>query len=568
MKMKRFSSFTLYPGVTSHLHTSDRFFLAILTVVLLVQIFVILYALNNFFLVESPVQYGTFTEGTTETLRSRNPLYANNTAEEDLSTLLHASLFTYDGNGKLIPELAEDIIEMDTHTFTVKIRDDALFHNDVPITADDVLFTIEMLRKNVAVSRYTHLWDGVNVTKVNEKELLITPDGKSLLFPEALTTPILPSYIWRKLPPDEWVRTRKTNNFIGAGPYKYSYETVDIDENPVEIQLERSDTYVLHSPYIREIRLRFYDTLNNLVNALQEGVVDAISSVSPADVETVRALGEQEQDLHQLTTDRVFGVFFNTTDGKILTDPLLRGILSQRLDREKIVSEILGGYAMPLWRPLARDRTEIDEKLTADEVERTLNDVGWRFDPSTGKRARDGKNLAITFVYPSFEEMEKIVDVIINSWEILGFTVTRVPLTLDGVERRAESGDFDAIFYGYNARTSKDLIPLWRSGDAQNLAALTSFGTPALNTHFDKLSASTQKDDLQDVIYDDIRSEIEKGYPAVFLYSPSFLYFLNREVKNFDTKHINTPSDRFANIHNWYIKRDKVWEGLTGYFRR
>jgi len=47
--------------------------------------------------------------------------------------------------------------------------------------------------------------------------------------------------------------------------------------------------------------------------------------------------------------------------------------------------------------------------------------------------------------------------------------------------------------------------------------------------------------------------------PAVFLYSPTFLYLLNNEIKGTNFKIISESSKRFSNIENWYIATKRAW---------
>ena len=55
-----------------------------------------------------PASGGSYQEGLLKTPQSINPLYipANDT-DRDISRLVFSSLFTYNGNGELIPDLAE-----------------------------------------------------------------------------------------------------------------------------------------------------------------------------------------------------------------------------------------------------------------------------------------------------------------------------------------------------------------------------------------------------------------------------------------------------------------------------
>ena len=54
-----------------------------------------------------------------------------------------------------------------------------------------------------------------------------------------------------------------------------------------------------------------------------------------------------------------------------------------------------------------------------------------------------------------------------------------------------KKGSFDVMLYGYKANSVKDLVTLWKSGDTENLASTTSFGSAALNSLLTSLEKNT-----------------------------------------------------------------------------
>ena len=53
--------------------------------------------------------------------------------------------------------------------------------------------------------------------------------------------------------------------------------------------------------------------------------------------------------------------------------------------------------------------------------------------------------------------------------------------------------------------------------------------------------------------------EIKKDVPAVFLYSPNFIYVVPEKLQGVVPKNIETPSERFLSVYNWYLETDTVW---------
>ena len=60
--------------------------------------------------------------------------------------------------------------------------------------------------------------------------------------------------------------------------------------------------------------------------------------------------------------------------------------------------------------------------------------------------------------------------------------------------------------------------------------------------------------------YLQFEDEIKKDMPAVFLYSPNFIYVVSPNLKGLSLNHLNTPTDRFANVYLWYTETENVWK--------
>jgi peptide/nickel transport system substrate-binding protein len=83
------------------------------------------------------------------------------------------------------------------------------------------------------------------------------------------------------------------------------------------------------------------------------------------------------------------------------------------------------------------------------------------------------------------------------------------------------------------------------------------------NAKVDKIleDASTTTDEAARIKkYAQFESEIERDMPAIFLYSPDFIYIISKDLKGISIDHIISPSDRFLNLYSWYLQTDNVWE--------
>ena len=82
------------------------------------------------------------------------------------------------------------------------------------------------------------------------------------------------------------------------------------------------------------------------------------------------------------------------------------------------------------------------------------------------------------------------------------------------------------------------------------------------NIKADKLLENIRKTsdrELQKTYLDNFNKEIKNDIPAVFTYSPYFIYIVPKKVHNVKIGSPETPSERFSDIRSWYIETNNVW---------
>ena len=576
---------------------SDALIIIVLLVLLSAQLMVAAYLVSDHFTTETPIQTGEIHEGTIGIPVHKNPLLATNTVEQDITALMHAGLLRRNSEGVLDALLAEHWKRNDSNTYTFRLKKHISFHDGTPITVNDVVFTLQSAEQLSA--RYPHLkmWKGVRVTSAGKDAVTITVSAENLSFPESFTLPIIPHHIWRKIPINQWRNYIGPGVYVGAGPYRHRSETLTLDGRLKTMTLEKFDAYSLGGPYIKKIVFHFFIATKDLIESYTNGNIDSVHSVTANDAIALLKQSDDKHTIHATETNKVFGVFFNTEDGRIMQDPFLRSVLSQPVDRDRIIHNVFHSRATAIQSPLSTDTDLTDQQITEEEITQTLEDIGWKFEGLNGRRERDGAVLRISFVFPDTEETRQIASVLTDGWQRLGVEVDAQPQSQKKITEIIAKKNFDVILYGYRADKPKDLVRIWKSGDEKNIASITSFGSPILNdllrkieigdtrtdTDEDDKKTAAQKeagdspeedirgveipiDKFHEMVYLDIKAEMVRRVPAIFLYSPHFLYILPKNISGITTKNkfgrIGQPSDRFANVHKWHIRKEKVWNFL------
>ena len=122
-----------------------------------------------------PAYGGSLTEGEIGSPRFVNPLLALTDADRDLSTLTYAGLMGISADGALVPVLAESYtISPDGKSYTFVLRPNAKFSDGTPVTAGDVVFTVQKAQDPALKSPEFADWSGVAAEAIDSRTVRFT----------------------------------------------------------------------------------------------------------------------------------------------------------------------------------------------------------------------------------------------------------------------------------------------------------------------------------------------------------------------------------------------------------
>ena len=145
-------------------------------------------------------------------------------------------------------------------------------------------------------------------------------------------------------------------------------------------------------------------------------------------------------------------------------------------------------------------------------------------------------------------------------WQKVGVTVQVKTVELSELKDVIKNRDYDALLYGQALGSLPDLYPFWHS---------TQVNDPGLNlSEYQNKNADQLLKDARETLdnstkaqkYEKLQNTILTDAPALFLYNPSYLYWVSGKVKGIDTTKIVDPAKRFENIQNWYVQTRRVWK--------
>ena len=173
-----------------------------------------------------------YREGMIGQPSSVNPLTARTQADRDLVALVFSGLVSLGPDGGYRPELASGwSVDPDGRRWTFTIRPDARWQDGMPVTADDVVFTVGILKDPEYTGPLGSSWREVTATAVDERTVtfeLTTPLGGFL---QATTVGLLPAHLLRDVPVAALADDPFSRQPVGAGPFvlvSWNMETADL----------------------------------------------------------------------------------------------------------------------------------------------------------------------------------------------------------------------------------------------------------------------------------------------------------------------------------------------------
>jgi len=553
----------------------ERILFLIFSFFLVFSSLLILWKINDYISTEVPVSGGKITEGVIGFPRFINPILAISDADRDLSILIYSGLMKATPDGRIINDLAENYnISEEGLVYTFKIRDDAVFQDRTPITADDVIFTIQKSQDSIIKSPKKASWDGVQVEKIGEKEIRFILKQPYSPFLENTTIGILPKHMWGEIDPEQFIFSKFNIEPIGSGPYKIksiSKNSSGISEYYV---LEPFEKYSLGKPFISEIEIRFYSNEENLNKAYEKKYIDSINTISSVRAEELKKDGKR---VETYPLPRVFGIFLNQNQAPIFTNKEVRQALEMATDKEFIVKEVLNDYGEKADTPIPpgsiktkKDDLTKNDKFAINSTDKTkmaidiLEKNGWKLNEEKNIRVKKvGKkieSLEFNIATSNIPELKTTAQIIQKMWTNIGVKVNlqffeTSNLNQDIIRPRK----YDALLFGEIIGRDMDLFAFWHSSQRNdpglNIASYT-------NIKIDKILESIRKTSDEKEKYEkylEFLKEIKSDIPAVFLYSPDFIYTVPKELKGFQLGIVTTPAERFLDVHNWYINTQKIW---------
>jgi len=577
-RVRRASRLSRLEELLPTLSPAERAFLYLCTAGLALGALMLLSIVNIRFSTIIPARGGSLIEGETGTARFINPVLATSQADQDISALVFSGLMRSMPDGSLIPDLASSYtVSQDGTVYTFTMRAGATFQDGTPVTAQDVAFTVEEIQNPAIQSSMRANWDGVSVSSPDAHTVVFTLPHAYAPFIENTTLGILPAHLWRDISPEDMPFNSLNTHPVGSGPFRVRSVATDSTGAAIEYDLVPFGAFALGAPHLSHLIFRFYADDAALIQALNTRRIDAIAGITPHDLSSVR-----RTDIQTVSAPlpRVYGIFLNQSHAPVLADQSVREALDESVDKDAVVHSVLEGYGTPLNGPIPPNTlthtipstpfalstpgytatSSPNEDLIANARD-TLTRGGWKYDEASNTWSKGKQTLSFSLATADAPELVATAQAVTNTWKALGVQVDLQIYPLADLSTSViRPRNYDALLFGEIVGRELDLYAFWESKEridpGLNLALYANSKADTLLTE----ARSTADEKAREALYTKLASIIEADTPAVFLYSPDFVYIVPKGLGGVEIGSLMTPSERFQNAYQWYTDTERVWD--------
>lgn len=485
------------------------------------------------------------TEGTVGALVSTNPMYITRShVDRDLYSLIYKKFIEIGEDGEPIASIAEEWEQESELEYLFNIREDIIWHDGEPLTADDVVWNFRVsiaLAQAYEEDTYGTALEAVEIERVSDYEIRFILEETNATFWEAISVYIIPKHPYEEISLRNFGQTKRVTNPIGCGVYRVNA----ITESGISLVSEEAN--------ISEYRYLFFNNYEKLNLAIKNDKLDIVGHV---DIEKVENLDEYPfLDLQEIVlNNRHKLIYFNTRRERFEENPI-RQALSYLIDKESLLerSQISGVVSKGPISPNSWAFFDDLEYYTydPDEAEEILESLGYTREGDYYITEED-KILSFELKYLQNDTNERLVEAFEELLQEEGVFIQLRPLSYEQFSRETlPTRNFELLLNDVEITVDPDQYNLWHS----------------LRVDHPHLNISGYKYSRVDILLERARTTLNRSEriedyhlfqkyvvtdaPAVFLYHPKEYFIVKNGLEGINLEGLVKPSDRYSNVEEW-----------------
>ena len=468
-----------------------------------------------------------------------NPIISTNRNVQEISKIIFEPLVTLDSSFKKEYCLAKEIAKTDPGMYVVKLRENVKWSDGSNVTANDVRFTIDVIKDPNIKSIYEENVRYVSsVEVIDDTTLNIMLSEDVPFFEYNLTFPILSSNYYYE---EDFINTEKNLMPVSTGKFKIS-EVIDN-----KIKLVRNDDYWNKDkiPMVKEIAITKYQTIGEVYNAFKSGDID-IYTVKVNNVEDyIGTIGYNR--IEYKARDYEFLTLNNAND--VLSNQVVRRALSLVVDRDTLIPSTLGTGYTPSNFSLDMGNflytKDLNISVNTEEAYQMLLEDGWEYKNNAWQKNVDGKIQSLSFnlsVDSSNENKVKIAEALKEQYLNFGVHLNIQYLSREAYVNAINNRNYDIILTGITLGFSPNLDTFFADGN------LANYYNEEMRTLLDEVKNMDETSSLYDK-YSRIYDIYMNDAPYIGLYRNTENIIMNQGLV---CNIVPNTYNIFYNIEKWY----------------
>ncbi|MCQ2374032.1 MAG: ABC transporter substrate-binding protein [Phascolarctobacterium sp.] len=500
----------------------------------------------------------TLIIGLTNAPVSLNPLMTPDASGKFLSRYMYETLLGQPKAYQFSSHLAQSFETKDNQTFTIKLNPKAKWTDGKPITADDVIFTFNLIanpKNENARGRFIKFLPGLNGNGKLEAGNtaipgLVAKDATTVEFKTktpldinyvkalmGFDVPILPKHVFEKLDPAKLSQSEiATNPTVTSGPYKFVKMVAGNN-----IELVANENFYLGAPKTKRIFIKIQNG-TNMVTDLKAGKIHMITggAVGTVPVKDIDML-KKEPNLVVKHVPAPATQFMEVNYSKPEFNTKFRRALAMAINKKQIVDDLYKGYASVIPSLYTMDSPVFDKELKpipfdVEAAKKELKESG--FDTSR----------ELTLQVPTGNILrEQSADIIQQNLKAIGLKVKQQKMDFPSLMSNCRKGNFELLLMGLSQPTDPDYAAYYIPGSSNNFGHVND---PKLTEMFAK-GASATSFEARKAVYKDIQKYMRDNQPNIILYGQEHFIV---QTKNLVGGIHDYWEGSLDDVHTWELK--------------
>jgi peptide/nickel transport system substrate-binding protein len=473
--------------------------------------------------------------------------------DQVIGHVLFQNLMVYDENLDYAPALADSFwVAADGLSASFRIRDGVRWHDGVPVTVDDVIWSFEMSKLDeVAYPERQTLQYVQQAERVDDRTVRFVFNAVHAepLADFIFWTP-MPKHLLEGVPPIEMINAQFNRQPVGNGPFRF----VSWKANE-QVVLEANEDFWAGRPYLDRIVFRVIPENATAITELLSGGIDLYGGVSPMDMGRL----EESEIARPLSYPSLgFTSLIFNLENPLLADVRVRRALTLATDRQALIEGLLRGYAELTAGPVAPSQWERNAVLEPwphdpDAAARLLAEAGWRDTDGDEILDKAGRPFRFQMITDTDNLREDVLVALQSQFREIGVNARAQSVEANTLGDKWMSGDFEAILISLELYLRFDATLIFETGAPFNGGSYSNLRVDDLmrraRTTQDRAEAKPLWDEFQAILHEDS--------PFIFLYFAHARWGASRRLQGVAPAAEPSGYSPLASVTKWWIPTDQ-----------